>query len=172
MNARRLGIQKTRSLLRPPNWNLERGRKPFIKRSLPMTEPFPSKAYQELCIEKRDELPEWEPKVADFFAYFDSSDEEWKWRVVFRNTFFYTWEQLPNHVWLPTQRQLQEMLEERGYDWLIESSALKDEDKCYEVVLFGLCSKPNTTIEMRAEGPDPETALLRCLLAVMKKEEE
>jgi len=160
-----------------------------------MTEPFPSKAYQELCIEKRDELPEWEPRFGDYVIakeskhtaiVLHSQPEQLGWGeealetdMVYLLFFPGVLEKMMvsgiGESWgapvikyrkvdvipLPTQRQLIEMIEERGYEWMLWRRGLMQFYRCE----FKKDGKP--PIE-RTEGPDPETALLRCLLAMMQ----
>jgi len=134
-----------------------------------------------LCVENQKVL-EWEPMPGDWatektgkalFLILDAVEVEttkvsrivaWAAQDVWD---FRTSDLIP----LFQPRQLIEMLEERGYDWLIESKALMGKDTRYEAVLFGLCTKPDTKIKLRAEGPDPATALLRAWLEVIGKEE-
>jgi len=141
---------------------------------------FPSKEYIALCTkpEVAEKLSqgdpegreEWEPREGDWF-YNPSQD---KVHLLTRNN---TWfigapkRFIEHNIPLPTQRQLQEMIEERGYDWLLEVGALRDKDERYEAVLYGLCTKSTTAVKIRIGAPDPETALLRALLEVMEKEE-
>jgi len=137
-----------------------------------MTEPLPSKAYQELCIEKAEELRRWwEPKFGDWVktrhgigmiceVVVGTVLVSHCYKVIYRQG----GENYPakeDMIPLPTQRQLIEMLEERGYEWMLWRRGLMQFYRCE----FKKDGKP--PIE-RTEGPDPETALLRCLLAVME----
>jgi len=144
-----------------------------------MPEPFPSKAYQELCIEKAEELRKWwekrGPRQGDY--YWDGDDGKVHLIGSFsqagriREWFSHSW--FRGSFPLPTQRQLIEMLEERGYglyhlgderfypefdgrDWSPEEP--------YQALAQG--KEPGDYV--KGIGPDPETALLRCLLAVMQ----
>jgi len=149
-----------------------------------MPEPFPSKAYQELCIEKRDELPEWEPRVGDWIwcagdeqfqpitaliakIYPSFPNRERCAEVSSDNMIWGPTELTGDWTWLPTQCELIEMLEERGRCWHLFRTGewLQAQGAGAYRVVWG----DGTTW---VDGPDPETALLRCLLAVMEKEEE
>jgi len=143
---------------------------------------FPS-TYQELCIEKAEELREWwEPKFGDWALLpgkepciiMSSSrsalaQETWIVQTKDHRAHFFASALIP----LPTQRQLQEWLEERGYglyhlgderfypefdgrDW--------NPEEPYQALAQG--KEPGDYV--KGIGPDPETALLRCLLAVME----
>jgi len=157
-----------------------------------MTEPFPSKAYQELCIEKRDELPEWEPKFGDWALLpgkepciiMGSSrsalaQETWIVQTKDHRAHFFASALIP----LPTQRQLQKMIEERGYGgalWFnIPTQSSDGQTGMYSVearhkdsVVHYPLREGEAIFEILTVGPDPETALLRCLLAVIEKEEK
>jgi len=153
-----------------------------------MTEPFPSKAYQELCIEKRDELPEWGPRPGDLCvsilqglvcligARRRQRSGHFKYDLILISGETVVrpggrWDTRDlesikeNFIPLPTQRQLIEMIEEKGYEWMLWRRGLMQFYRCE----FKKDGKP--PIE-RTEGPDPASTLLRCLLAVMKGGED
>ena len=102
---------------------------------------------------------EWEPKPPDFFAYLDSHTKEWRWREVFRDTLFYTWERLPGHIFLPRPDQLWEILEERGYRW--DVGKLPDS---YTATIW----KDDSIVE--CEGSTPSIALGKALIEVLGAE--
>jgi len=141
--------------------------------------------YQNLCIENAEKLRElWEPKFGDWVLATDwqvlgsrvcGKEEQRLWVVV------HVWEssrgggmavyarskaypptiQKPVAIWLPTPRQLWGMLEERGYDWSMGSGEGR-----YSI---GLYLRTEMEYIGTWDGPDPETALLRCLMEVMKE---
>jgi len=148
---------------------------------------FPSDTYIDLCTkpEVAEKLrEEWGPKVGDWCVLLNGWGQ--KGVALLLSTFvggkIHLYDRFGEHefiwrpdqltkecTWLPTQRQLIAMIEERGYDWLLEVGALRDKDERYEAVLYGLCTKSTTAVKIRVGGPDPETALLKCLLEVMNE---
>jgi len=68
--------------------------------------------------------------------------------------------------WLPTQRQLQEMIQEAGYWWMMGVGA-----SVYDYIVEVRNWKGEMPLIAKGSGPDPETCLLRALLEVMEKEE-
>jgi len=127
-----------------------------------------SEAYKNLCIENAEKLrEEWEPKYGD-----------WAWRrdvgeftLTASQAMIVKGESFPA-IWLPTPRQLIRMLEERGYGFCLYYNRRENKywleagcDKAdWRELHVGRC----LAYEIQSEGPHPETALLRCLMEVMK----
>lgn len=117
---------------------------------------FPSEAYRELCIEHQKELrEEWEPKPGDWFLY-PTGKGECDHSVLGSHDMAH-WQRLPDHIPLPTLRQLIDMLEARRIDWKLSKGLAK-------IRLPGQAwADEKLTIR---RGPDPETALLRAWLSL------
>lgn len=115
---------------------------------------FPSEEYIGFCIKNKDRLPEWEPRIGDWFY-----TPQGKVHLL-----------CPNNAWfigapkrfaeyntpLFTLRQLITMLEERGYS---SQLVIKADITLVNIFGEGLAGRFE-------EGPDPETALGRALMEV------
>jgi len=152
------------------------------RRSLPMF----SEAYKNLCIENAEKLRElWEkrgPCFGDFvLTPHDGAGtlmthiEGWTGVYVSLEHFgeayvgatanpeWYEWDEL---VWLPTPRQLMRMLEERGR-FLMFNGPYAMKERRYQITAMAE-DLDRLDARIDAFGPDRETALLRCLMEVMK----
>jgi len=133
---------------------------------------FPSVEYKKLCIENAEKLrEEWEPKFGDWVYCAEYGmgiiieNKPWEGKVFvsfrdaqcLRDAYCAPESLIP----LPTPRQLWGLLEERGCTWNLIHS-FRDEP-CVAYVW----TEADEEIDM--DGPDPETALLRCLMEVMKE---
>ena len=128
---------------------------------------FPSPELIDWCVEHREFVNGlWKPRVGDWFAYQPVNRRgqkmDWQFEVLYGGD-FPGWTRLPDHIWLPRQDQLMEMLEEgcRGYTICCRGPYTKT----WQAILAK--EDEESIVEY---GPDPAGALLKCLLAVMEKE--
>lgn len=131
---------------------------------------FPTPEYIKSCIENADRL-EWEPKFGDWAIEKHSKDivlivKHWADFVNFVPLSWEGWEEgyiqtghRNSFVPLFTLRQIIEMLAERGY-----GSQLVVQPDISLVNIWGERKAGRFT-----DGPDPETALLRAWLEVVKE---
>ena len=116
---------------------------------------FPSPEYIQECIENRDKLPEWEPRPGDWGALQQNRNVI---SVVDEASGWGQWKHF--WLWLPRLDQLIEMLEERGYHYVLGGGSGE-----HTADVFRGIEEPKII-----KAPDPATALLKCLLEVIGKE--
>lgn len=159
-----------------------------------------SEVYLTLCIELERILREWwrkrGPQIGDWCTPKDPAEpgHGLAFLIGSKSRRFYRlyssegtqrWSLLAEHliedfIPLPSQRQLEQMLEERGWAWRLGTDPYKEHDagerrKSYEVnaarldaILADWKSTDDRDFVEDIEGPDPETTLLRCVLEVVK----
>jgi len=141
---------------------------------------FPSEAYKNLCIENAEKLrEEWEPKPGDWAVRLSDKDKRPLILAYVHKHYFYTVNKRGQRIRigmkdlyapLPTPRQLWGMLEEKGCAWQIAkrfpvSTRRHPKGPFYRAdVYYG----PRRSKVTKRDGPDPETALLKALMEVMK----
>lgn len=137
---------------------------------------FPSEEYIQECIKNADRLRgERKPREGDYHIYLpesyrnrDASGEPIhyvaiaNWSIS-RSLATCELRHLKNWIWLPRLDQLIEMLEERGYFLGLFGPWQVEDGKEYAATYYNRGDDVKTIY-----GPDPETALLRAYLEVVK----
>lgn len=143
-----------------------------------------SDEYLALCIENEEILERfWEPKFGELVLCWDVDAAEWSkdlWLVIGR----YSEDAVDvfrerdgaigaalivDCAPLPSQRQLIELLEERGYGIVLYIGLRVSTVRLMTETTF-LRKDPDDDSAAEWRGPDPETALLRAWLEVVKNE--